>query len=1150
MGSQHKHAIHSMQLSSILHAAEVRTEQPVDSRECPLCKIKPGRSRRNFVTHVGRHMESIALAVLPHDPGDDSDGESVTSTNDRADLSDGEKPLFYVPRSFPQNTSCPEFKKEVELLNAKLFPDNICRPNATYGILSGPGNRLRLAQHYVVKSRDKFPGGIFWIDCRSSEELGHEWKRMARELPEVPLVSGATIFDTRQLKIWFESRHNWVIVINGMTVSNEVGLRSLRDFLPNSAESSLIFVLGESDDLSPNTEKTFEKGEIYVQSWDEYASDIARAELCLRCGMPFYDSVSLAKHILDHHPERPERCPMLDCEHHQRGFALKYNRNCHFLTHFDKTITCNFCHPQPDGKVQTFSQADAFKRHLSTIHGVVECTNPSKHDSKLGSSNRGAKCSICAMTFVRPQALYDHLDDCIYDILSKDPKYDPHCWSSERSMLTGRPDASLAKEVPAPPLERLVELSSLDVALKTASHAGFMEPSNTLLVDNIPQEANEQVLEQFFSRYGEIESIHIPGNDTTGLLDRFAYICFSTREAAVNAFEQARRETLNNYRLRIRYAHPSFRTSTYNMMSKPLDPVKEILEIMQTTASVENSQLNERDEEQYRVPVIDELESKFSGGLRIPRRLHQPIFDCPFNFLSCHRTFSSEADWISHSLIHFNNVEPPRSINCRFCDQRFQAETGLTCWYHRMKHTAVHHTYGARLAYGRPDSEMYSFCWQNRILSNEEYRELHGYSGGCTPILRPMIEPPQLSYPRFPLGTILDPIVPRCYVRALYDRDQTESGVLGFHKNDIIYVLQKNASGWWYGSLNRRRGWFRRQDCDAFDYSFHDTVDSLPTTRVSGVDASTTRSEEPLLSAESSTWEDIGQDLDSQYECRVSGCLQSLQGQKFANLADYHNHCDDVHRYIPFSKESFEVEPRKDNGRQIREFLNSYAEPDSGNGSALIGEPMPQAPVVMALDDLPFKCPLDNCPYSGSTSAGFAGKEDLRSHINTTHNLDDDWTQLILDSALPCTVTDCVKSLPGQGFASKEHFQSHFDIVHLLQRTNSRLPGIQEDIEEAATDRQYACVICHPLSVYHQQMFTAETLRDHLVSAHRMATDAQKGMSPYIFTFSNQTQADFEVQPESKNSKTDEHAQMLTSSQAPFAIPLKPTVQLPPVRKP
>ena len=127
------------------------------------------------------------------------------------------------------------------------------------------------------------------------------------------------------------------------------------------------------------------------------------------------------------------------------------------------------------------------------------------------------------------------------------------------------------------------------------------------------------------------------------------------------------------------------------------------------------------------------------SGLRRP---HDPIFECPFNFLSCQRTFSSEADWTSHSLTHFDGIEPPRSINCRFCDQRFQADTGLMCWYQRMEHTAVHHTNGARLAYGRPDFEMYLFCWQTKILSNENYRHLHGYSGGRASTPQPNESPP------------------------------------------------------------------------------------------------------------------------------------------------------------------------------------------------------------------------------------------------------------------------------------------------------------------------------------------------------------------------------------------------------------------------
>ena len=130
------------------------------------------------------------------------------------------------------------------------------------------------------------------------------------------------------------------------------------------------------------------------------------------------------------------------------------------------------------------------------------------------------------------------------------------------------------------------------------------------------------------------------------------------------------------------------------------------------------------------------------GGLRVPPAPHRPIFDCPFDFLSCQRTFSNKADWNTHSRTHFDGIEPPRSINCRFCDQRFQADTGSMCWYQRMEHTAMHHTDGARLAYGRPDFEMHLFCWQTKILSNEDYRDLHGYSGGRASTPQPNESPP------------------------------------------------------------------------------------------------------------------------------------------------------------------------------------------------------------------------------------------------------------------------------------------------------------------------------------------------------------------------------------------------------------------------
>ena len=337
------------------------------------------------------------------------------------------------------------------------------------------------------------------------------------------------------------------------------------------------------------------------------------------------------------------------------------------------------------------------------------------------------------------------------------------------------------------------------------------------------------------------------------------------------------------------------------------------------------------------------------------------------------------------------------------------------------------------------------------------------------------------------------------YVTAAYDYTSTDPTILDLQKGDRVKIVRKTIKGWWEGILRGRRGWVPINYCDMID---HDNADSLPTPSDSGVKAGIARSEESLL-------------IDNF-----------------------------IHRNSPFSKESFEVESRKDDRRQLRDPLNNREESDS-DGFALIWKSK-----LQTLADLPFNCPFNNYPRHCSPSAGFTSKEDLRSHLNSVHDLGSVLTELVVDSALPCIFTDCVRSLPGQGFASKEHLQSHFNTVHLLQGTNSRLPGILEDVEEAANDRQYGCVICHPQSVYHEQMFTAEGSRNHLVSAHRMATDPKRDMPPYFFTFSNQTQADFEVQAESKKGKAKEHAQTPTSSQAPFAIPLKPTVKLPPVWKP
>ncbi|KFY06080.1 hypothetical protein V492_08157, partial [Pseudogymnoascus sp. VKM F-4246] len=53
------------------------------------------------------------------------------------------------------------------------------------------------------------------------------------------------------------------------------------------------------------------------------------------CGKSFKD---LKAHMLTHQTERPEKCPITTCEYHIKGFARKYDKNRHTLTHYKGTM--------------------------------------------------------------------------------------------------------------------------------------------------------------------------------------------------------------------------------------------------------------------------------------------------------------------------------------------------------------------------------------------------------------------------------------------------------------------------------------------------------------------------------------------------------------------------------------------------------------------------------------------------------------------------------------------------------------------------------------------------------------------------------------------------------------------------------------------
>ncbi|SPN97801.1 uncharacterized protein DNG_01313 [Cephalotrichum gorgonifer] len=130
------------------------------------------------------------------------------------------------------------------------------------------------------------------------------------------------------------------------------------------------------------------------------------------CGRVFKD---LAAHMLTHQEERPEKCPIETCEYHTKGFARKYDKNRHALTHYRGTMVCPFCPGAGTGYEKAFNRADVFKRHLTSIHNVEQAPPNSRRVAIAGPSDgkADARCSICQSTFATAQEFYEHLDDCV-----------------------------------------------------------------------------------------------------------------------------------------------------------------------------------------------------------------------------------------------------------------------------------------------------------------------------------------------------------------------------------------------------------------------------------------------------------------------------------------------------------------------------------------------------------------------------------------------------------------------------------------------------------------------------------------------------------------------------------------------------------------
>ncbi|KAI9653614.1 MAG: hypothetical protein M1829_001163 [Trizodia sp. TS-e1964] len=195
------------------------------------------------------------------------------------------------------------------------------------------------------------------------------------------------------------------------------------------------------------------------------------------CGKIFKD---LKAHMLTHQEERPEKCPIATCAYHHKGFARKYDKNRHTLTHYKGTMVCGFCPGSGSAAEKSFNRADVFKRHLTSVHHVEQtapnarkkASSPAANAKKFSaySEDTKGKCSTCSTTFNNAQDFYEHLDDCVLRVVQQE---EPSEAINQRHMHSLADDRAV-KET----MERHALPTALDLAHLQASGTHAYAPDH------------------------------------------------------------------------------------------------------------------------------------------------------------------------------------------------------------------------------------------------------------------------------------------------------------------------------------------------------------------------------------------------------------------------------------------------------------------------------------------------------------------------------------------------------------------------------------------------------------------------------------------------------------------------------------------------
>ncbi|KAJ4297474.1 hypothetical protein N0V90_005366 [Kalmusia sp. IMI 367209] len=130
------------------------------------------------------------------------------------------------------------------------------------------------------------------------------------------------------------------------------------------------------------------------------------------------------------------------------------------------------------------------------------------------------------------------------------------------------------------------------------------------------------------------------------------------------------------------------------------------------------------------VPLLEEVNGVLERPLNPCRT---PVYECAFWFLTCTYISDDMEEWKTHCLSHFKLKQPPTSVQCPLCEFQYTDDDAWRAWGARMDHIAFEHAMqGETLRTSRPDFGLFQHLWQQKLISDQDLKELKGGNHNLT----------------------------------------------------------------------------------------------------------------------------------------------------------------------------------------------------------------------------------------------------------------------------------------------------------------------------------------------------------------------------------------------------------------------------------